>query len=156
MRLLKLLPFIGITTILLGTNIQTVTCDLQEIKDIDVTPTTFTLTINSATDGVAIVDQEACTWYYFTNDTSGTVKVAGSLNSNMTANTALKANFTLAGGGTSQGSVSFTAAAQNLVTNITSPGANTAGTAFTMTFTATSAAALGQQVKTVTFTLADT
>ena len=142
--------------LVLGANTaqQTVTYEVTAINEVSVSGDPGNLVVNTATAGSQpTADTDATTTWAITTNES-TKKMTGSINTAMPANTTLEVNLTAPTGGSSQGDVSLSTTAGDLVTSISTVAES--GLTINYTFTATIAAGIiAQAQKTVTLTLTD-
>jgi hypothetical protein len=133
---------------------QQVTYQVSSINAISVSGNPGALIISTAVAGyqpAAVVD--ASTTYAITTNGSDK-RITGVLNSAMPSNTALKATVTAPASGTSDGQVTLTASALNLVTGIGAVAQS--GMTISYEFSATVASGIiSSAQRTVTLTLAD-
>lgn len=142
--------------LVLGANTaqQTVTYEVTAINEVSVSGDPGNLVVNTATAGSQpTADTDATTTWAITTNES-TKKMTGSINTAMPANTTLEVNLTAPTGGTSQGDVTLSTTAADLVTGISTVAES--GLTITYTLSATiSAGVVAQAQKTVTLTLTD-
>ena len=132
---------------------NTVTYSVSQVSLVNIAGD-VTLTVNAGTAGTGLTSATANTTYAITNNyiTSG-VKITGSLNSNMPANTTLKLAVSApAASGTTGGVKILSTTAQDLVTGIGAVNETGLNMAFTLEATV-DAGVISSSTKTLTLTL---
>jgi opacity protein-like surface antigen len=129
---------------------QDVTINIQAINEISIAGGAHTMTISTATAGQAPDDVTwATTWAITTNQSNA--KVSASIGSDMPSGVTLKVNLANPTNATSNGDVSLSSTAQELVTGITK--LNESGLSLTYTASATALAGVQSVARTVTYTV---
>jgi hypothetical protein len=129
---------------------QDVTINIQAINKISIAGGAHTMTINTATAGQAPDDVTwSTTWAITTNQSNS--KVSASIGSDMPSGVTLKVNMANPTSATSNGDVSLSSTAAELVTGITQ--LNESGLSLTYTASATALAGVQSVARTVTYTV---
>lgn len=129
---------------------QDVTINIQAINEISIAGGAHTMTISTATAGQAPDDVTwSTTWAITTNQSNA--KVSASIGSDMPSGVTLKVNLANPTNATSNGDVSLSSTAQELVTGITK--LNESGLSLTYTASATALAGVQSVARTVTYTV---
>jgi hypothetical protein len=129
---------------------QDVTINIQAINEISIAGGAHTMTISTATAGQAPDDVTwATTWAITTNQSNA--KVSASIGSDMPSGVTLKVNLANPTNATSNGDVSLSSTAQELVTGISK--LNESGLSLTYTASATALAGVQSVARTVTYTV---
>ena len=139
---------LGIVLILTGGS------GLALANEIFVSGNPSTLIITTATAGAEPLPVTDASTTYSIDILDSNMKITGSIDTAMPANTTLSVTLTAPSGGSSAGAVSLTASAQDLVTSIETVAES--GITISYSFSATAAAGvIASAQKTVTFTVAD-